>query len=67
MNPLEYDDLMTPAEVGRVFRVDARTVTRWARSGKLRAIKTPGGTRRFRAIDVAAALKAGTSTGQATQ
>ena len=46
------DVLLTPAEVARVFRVNPKTVTRWARSGKLRAIRTLGGHRRFRAADI---------------
>jgi excisionase family DNA binding protein len=39
--------LLTPGEVARLFRVDAKTVTRWARSGKLPFIKTLGGHRRY--------------------
>jgi excisionase family DNA binding protein len=44
--------LLTPGEVGSVFRVDPKTVTRWAASGRIKAIRTPGGHRRFRAGDV---------------
>ncbi|MFI6909780.1 helix-turn-helix domain-containing protein [Nonomuraea sp. NPDC050394] len=36
-----------PGEVAAFFRVDARTVRRWANDGKLRCIFTPGGHRRF--------------------
>lgn len=50
--PTDDDVLLTPAEVARVFRVNPKTVTRWARSGKLRAIRTLGGHRRFRAADI---------------
>lgn len=42
------EKLLTPKEVARRFAVDPKTVTRWARSGKLPAIKTPGGHRRYR-------------------
>lgn len=41
------EETLTPAEVARLFRVDPKTVTRWASSGKLRSFKTPGGHRRF--------------------
>lgn len=40
-------DLMTPAEVAALFRVDPKTVARWADSGKLPSIRTLGGHRRF--------------------
>jgi len=39
--------LLTPAEVAAMLRVDPRTVTRWARAGKLSCIRTPGGHRRY--------------------
>ena len=39
--------LLTPAEVATLFRVDPKTVTRWAKAGKLSAIRTLGGHRRF--------------------
>ena len=45
-------DLLTPAEVATLFRVSPKTVTRWARSGKLTALRTLGGHRRFRATEV---------------
>jgi len=51
--PLE-DELLTPGEVARMFRVDPKTVTRWAKSGKLPARRTIGGHRRYRRGDIAA-------------
>lgn len=39
--------LLTPAEVAVLFRVDPKTVTRWANAGKLQAVRTLGGHRRF--------------------
>ena len=50
------DPLLTPAEVARLFRVDPKTVTRWATTGRLRFLRTPGGHRRFRESDVRALL-----------
>ena len=49
-------ELMTPAEVAEAFRVDAKTVTRWANDNKIGSIKTPGGHRRYRRAEVAALL-----------
>jgi excisionase family DNA binding protein len=39
--------LLTPAEVAALFRVDPKTVTRWAKAGKLSSIRTLGGHRRY--------------------
>ena len=44
--------LMTPAEVAALFRVDPKTVTRWADAGKLTAVRTVGGHRRYRQDEV---------------
>jgi excisionase family DNA binding protein len=46
------DALLTPAEVAALFRVNPKTVTRWARAGKITAIRTLGGHRRFRASEI---------------
>ena len=43
----EAHRLLTPAEVAQIFRVDPKTVTRWAKSGKLTSIRTLGGHRRY--------------------
>ncbi|MDQ1710116.1 MAG: hypothetical protein QOG49_1501 [Frankiaceae bacterium] len=48
----EADALLTPAEVATMFRVDPKTVTRWAKSGKLTSIRTLGGHRRYREAEV---------------
>lgn len=53
----EADPLLTPAEVAAIFRVDPKTVTRWAASGRLKSIRTPGGHRRFRKSAVDAMLR----------
>jgi excisionase family DNA binding protein len=52
------DALLTPSEVAALFRVNPKTVTRWARSGKITAIRTLGGHRRFRASEVRQYLEA---------
>jgi excisionase family DNA binding protein len=50
------DKLLTPGEVAAKFRVDPKTVTRWATAGRINSIRTPGGHRRFRASEVQALL-----------
>ena len=53
MNRLQgAENLLTPSEVATLFRVDPKTVTRWAKAGKLTAIKTLGGHRRYRESEV---------------
>jgi len=46
-NVPDSERLLTPAEVAAMFRVDPKTVTRWARDGRLTAIRTLGGHRRY--------------------
>lgn len=48
--------LLTPAEVATLFRVDPKTVTRWAQAGKVPSIRTLGGHRRYREADIRALL-----------
>lgn len=57
----EASELLTPAEVAVLFRVNPKTVTRWARCGKLTAIKTLGGHRRFQRAEVERLLEESTS------
>lgn len=54
--------LLTPGEVAELFRVDPKTVTRWATAGRISSIRTPGGHRRFRETEVRALLD-GSRTG----
>jgi len=50
------DRLLTPAEVADLFRVDPKTVTRWAAAGRLGSIRTPGGHRRFGESEIRALI-----------
>ena len=62
------ENLLTPSEVAALFRVDPKTVTRWAKAGKLTSIRTLGGHRRYKESEVKALLKAitpNTSSNQA--
>jgi excisionase family DNA binding protein len=47
-----HERLLTPGEVALMFRVDPKTVTRWASAGRIGSIRTPGGHRRFRESEV---------------
>ena len=53
---IDGEPLLTPAEVATLLRVDPKTVTRWARAGKLTAIRTLGGHRRYKESQVRALL-----------
>ena len=50
--------LLTPADVASLFRVDPKTVTRWAKAGKLTSIRTLGGHRRYKESEVKQLLNA---------
>lgn len=57
------EPLLTPAEVAAWFKVDVKTVSRWAKAGKLTSIRTLGGHRRYRETEVRDLLN-GTDTGR---
>ena len=52
MDKTNGETLLTPAEVAAMFRVDPKTVTRWAKAGKLSSIRTLGGHRRYSESEV---------------
>ena len=54
--PPGNERLLTPGEVASLFRVDPKTVTRWASAGRIGSIRTPGGHRRFRESEVRSML-----------
>jgi len=53
--------LLTPSEVAEKFRVDPKTVTRWANAGWLSTVRTHGGHRRYREAEVLRKLAENTS------
>ena len=59
----DHEVLLTPAEVASLFRVDPKTVTRWAKAGKLTAVRTLGGHRRYRQSEVQGLLISNTGKG----
>jgi excisionase family DNA binding protein len=56
-NRPEQEALLTPSEVATLFRVDPKTVTRWAQTGKVASLRTLGGHRRYRESDIRALLE----------
>lgn len=50
-------DLLRPKEVARMFRVDPKTVNKWALAGRLTCVRTLGGHRRYRRTEIEALLK----------
>jgi excisionase family DNA binding protein len=57
---LNAEPLLTPREVADIFRVDPKTVTRWAKAGRLSFIRTPGGHRRYHESEARRLLEANT-------
>jgi excisionase family DNA binding protein len=55
------EPLLTPRQVAALFRVDTKTVARWASNGWIGSIRTPGGHRRFRESEVRELLAAATA------
>ena len=53
------NDVLTPSEVADLFKVDPKTVTRWAKAGKLVCFFTAGGHRRYHRADVLALMDQG--------
>lgn len=54
---MDEKQLLAPGQVARMFGVDAKTVTRWAKTGKIRSVMTPGGQRRFDPEEIAGLMK----------
>ncbi len=46
--------LLTPREAAERLAVHPETLRRWAREGRISAVKLPGGAVRFRPEDIAA-------------
>jgi excisionase family DNA binding protein len=57
--------MLTADDVAGLFGVDPKTVTQWAKSGRIAHIRTPGGHRRYAAAEVQDLLDRG--RGERTQ
>jgi excisionase family DNA binding protein len=53
----EDEKMLSAADVARRFGVNPKTVTRWAKAGKLECVRTLGGHRRYRASNIEELLK----------
>ena len=52
VSDMSQDRLLAPGEVAELFHVNPKTESRWAKQGRLPAIRTLGGHRRFRFSDI---------------
>jgi excisionase family DNA binding protein len=43
----DLPEMLTPGELARLLHVNAKSVSRWCRMGRLHAVITPGGHRRI--------------------
>jgi excisionase family DNA binding protein len=50
--PAAAEPLLTPSEAAALLGVDPQTLSRWAHAGRLAAVRTPGGHRRYLEHDV---------------
>jgi excisionase family DNA binding protein len=59
MDAMESNDkVLKPGEVAHRLGVDPKTVTRWAKAGKVKSFRLPSGHRRFYESEIAALLVA---------
>ena len=56
--PEEDGRFLRTREVAILFQVSERAVTDWARKGRIRSVRTPGGHRRYPASHVRTLLQA---------
>ena len=57
LTAMREEELLAISEAARMLGVTVETVRRWEREGRIKAVRTPAGHRRFRRSDVEALLK----------
>ncbi len=62
---VQREELMTSAEVAAMFGVNRSTPVQWAKTGRISAVRTPGGHRRYRKGEIIELLNGGSQ--QATR
>ncbi|MBT2268435.1 BldC family transcriptional regulator [Rhodococcus erythropolis] len=60
------EEWLTPGQVAVLFDVNPKTITRWARAGKIGFTTTVGGHRRYRGSEIQALLLLRESVGRRT-
>lgn len=63
---IDAERMLRPREVALLFKVDPKTVTRWAKSGRLKPVVLPSGHRRYRYSDVENLMRNGAPATVAT-
>lgn len=53
---MSENEILTPGEVAEIFRVQTKTVNRWAKRDRIPSFRTLGGHYRFRRSDIEQAL-----------
>lgn len=56
---VQREELMTSAEVAAMFGVNRSTPVQWAKTGRISAVRTPGGHRRYRKGEIIELLTGG--------
>ena len=56
---VQREELMTSAEVAAMFGVNRSTPVQWAKMGRVTAVRTPGGHRRYRKCEIVELLANG--------
>jgi excisionase family DNA binding protein len=51
---MNLPEVLTPTEVATYFKVNPKTVARWAKDKRIPSFQTPGGHHRFRREDILA-------------
>jgi predicted site-specific integrase-resolvase len=51
------DRLLTPGEVRAMWRISSVTLCRWKAAGLVHPVRTPGGSFRYRASEMAALMR----------
>ncbi|MBU8816391.1 MerR family transcriptional regulator [Mycolicibacterium goodii] len=59
-------EFLAPSEAAALIGISRDTIKRWEKSGRITAMRTPLGHRRYRRSDVEALLTSGSDTAEAS-
>ena len=54
---MKIEKLLKPKQVAEMLNVSIQTLVEWERKGELKAIRTPGGHRRYKSEEIEKILK----------